>query len=91
MKEQETTKQIYLTKPQISKALKENTARILANIEAEMEKLGINRKTLADRIDSEATHISRMFRNRYTKNGLTTNVLGRIAIALNTSLTELVK
>lgn len=91
MKEPETNKPTYLTRPQISKLLKDNTTRILSNIESIMNTEGISRKELADRIDSEATHVSRMFRNKYHKNGLTTNVLGRIAVALNTNLYELVK
>ncbi len=90
MKEEINTKQ-YLTRPQISKALKDNTERILSNIEEEMKNQNILKAELARRIDSEATHVYRIFKNRYTKNGLTTNVLGRIAMALDIPLTQLVK
>jgi len=91
MKEQEFNKPQYLTRPQISKALRDNTERILQNIEDEMKNKNILKAELAKRIDSEPTHVYRMFKNKYNKNGLTTNVLGRIAIALDVPLTQLVK
>lgn len=87
----EITKPTYLTRPQISKVLKENTARILYNIDGIMKEKNISKKELADRIDSELTHVYRIFRNKYQKNGLTTNVIGRIAIALDVQLKDLVQ
>lgn len=87
----ETIKPTYLTKPQISKLLKDNTARIIYNIDDIMKTKNISKKELSHRIDSELTHVCRIFRNKYHKNGLTTNVLGRIAIALDVQMSDLVK
>lgn len=79
-----------ITRDEARKILKEDMALILANIKNFMSEKSINQKELAYRIGSEACHVSRMFKNP-PKNGLTINVLGRIAKALDVKLYQITK
>ncbi len=71
--------------------LKNNMGIIISNIKNFMLEKKVNQKELAFRINSEQGHVSNMLKNDFFKNGLTINVLGRIAKALEVKLEDLVK
>ena len=66
--------------------LKHNMDIIVGNIYSLLEKKKINQKELAARIWSEPSHLNYILKN---KSGITINVFGRIANALDTTISEL--
>lgn len=80
-----------ITIKKIRDSLKENMGTILGNINRVMIDKNINQKELAYRIDSHESHVSRMLKSDYHKNGLTIKVLTRISLGLDVKLNELIK
>lgn len=80
-----------ISKAEAREALKKNMITIIDNAENFLKSKNISKKELASRMGSEVCHIYRMFKNKYYGNGLTINVLGRLAIALDVKIHELLK
>ena len=68
--------------------LKYNMEIIVRNIYSLMEKRKINQSELARKIYSTPYHLNYILK---THSGITVNVLGRIAVALDTTISELAK
>lgn len=79
----------YITRNTIRDLLKNKKDRIFDNIERIMEANNISQEQLADAICSEQQHISKILRKR--SDGITINVMIRIAHALNTPIADLAK
>lgn len=77
-----------ITKPEASKLLKQNMELIVNNIHIIMNEKKINQSELAFAISSDRQHVNYIIRS---KTGITVNVLGRIAKALGTTISELSK
>lgn len=79
----------YLTREDIRNLLKKDIDTILNNIQRIMKEKVISQDSLATAMGSEQQHISYMLRKRGS--GITIPVIGRIAAALNTTISELAK
>jgi len=77
-----------ISKNEASKLLKQNMDIIVENINTLLLKKKMNQSELAYAIKSDRGHVSYILRSKI---GITVNVLGRIAKALDVPLTELVK
>jgi len=71
------------------KILKSDMDKIITNINKKMQEKKLSQNDLAFAIRSNQPHVNYMLRQR--GNGITIRVLSRIAIALNTSISELAK
>lgn len=79
----------YLTREDIRGLLKKNMDTIILNIEKKMSQENISQNELATAMQSEQQHVSYILRKK--GKGITINVMGRIAAALNTTISELTK
>jgi plasmid maintenance system antidote protein VapI len=79
----------HLTRDDVRDLLKTNMDVIVGNIEKIMKEKNITQENLATAMRSEQQHVSYILRKR--GKGITINVIGRIASALNTSISELAK
>ena len=79
----------YLTRDDVRDLLKKDMDTLMNNIERIMKEKNITQEALATAMRSEQSHLSYMLKNR--GKGITVQVIGRIASALNTSITELSK
>jgi len=77
-----------ITKAEASKLLKENMEIIIKNIERLLKEKNMNQSELAYAIGSDRQHVNFILRNG---KGITVNVAGRIAKALDIKLYELIK
>ena len=77
-----------ITKAEASKLLKENMEIITMNIERLLKEKNMNQSELAYAIGSDRQHVNFILRNG---KGITVNVAGRIAKALDIKLYELIK
>jgi len=77
-----------ITKAEASKLLKENMEIIIKNIERLLKEKNMNQSELAYAIGSDRQHVNFILRNG---KGITVNVAGRIAKALDVKLYELIK
>lgn len=68
--------------------LKKNMDVIVGNIYKRMDEKKMTQKDLAYEIESEPPHVNYILRK---KKGITINVLGRIAIALDTTISDLAR
>ena len=79
----------YLTRDDVRELLKNNMNIIVGNIEKIMKEKNITQEELSGAMRSEQQHISYILRKK--GKGITINVIGRIAEALNTSISDLAK
>jgi len=86
-KDENTFQPKYLTRDEVRELLKKNMDVIVSNIKKEMTEKKITQEILATAIRSEQQHVSYILRHG---KGITINVLGRIAEALNVKLIDLV-
>jgi Helix-turn-helix. len=87
--EKESYQLTYLTRSEIREVLKTNIDAIVRNICNTMKEKNITQEALACAIQSDQPHLSRILSKN--KEGITINVIGRIAKALNTTISELSK
>jgi antitoxin component HigA of HigAB toxin-antitoxin module len=80
---------IEVRREEIRPILKSNMELIISNINRIMKEKGVFQEDLAYGICSEQSHVSKILSNR--NRGLTINVLGRIAKALDVKMHELLK
>jgi DNA-binding Xre family transcriptional regulator len=92
MKKEKSTESVFeikeVKRSEIRDLLKSNMDLIVGNIERVMKEKRITQESLAHGICSEQQHVSYLLRK---KSGITINVLGRIAKAMDVKLYELVK
>lgn len=77
----------HLTRDDVRELLKNNIDIIAVNIRKQMIAKNITQESLAIAVRSEQSHISNILSKH--KKGITINVLGRIAAALDVSIADL--
>lgn len=89
-KEEKNTYQLkYLTRDDVRSLISNQMDTILGNVARIMKENNITQEALATAMRSEQSHLSYMFKNKGS--GITINVIGRMAAALNVSIGDLAK